>query len=139
MQINVYLLFGFIILILSIVIALRSLFNINEKKDLNNKNDKSKKNEYDLIIVGAGLSGLTSAYEANKLTNNSLKILVIEASPNYGGNSINEIDGINILLNEKYDDKKVMRDNFSLFFNDSFEFGQYQGDTDILMILNAII
>ena len=135
MQINVYLLLGFIILILSIAIALRNLFNINEKIDLNNKNDKSKKNEYDIIIVGAGLAGLTAAYEANKLTNNSLKILVLESSPNYGGNSINEIDGINILLNEKNEDKKIMRDNFSLFFNDSFEFGQYQGDTDLLTIL----
>ena len=52
-------------------------------------------NEFDLIIVGAGLSGLTAAYEANKLTNSSLKILLLEASSYFGGNSINEIDGIN--------------------------------------------
>ena len=111
MQINVFLLFGLVILIfifflrlniiflnvliISIVIGLRNFFNVNEKKVMNNKDNNSKKNEYDLIIVGAGLSGLTAAHEANKLTNNSLKILLLEVSPNYGGNSINEIDGIN--------------------------------------------
>ena len=132
MQINVLLLIlGIFILILGIIIGRIKL--LNDAKSEFKINDNG--NNYDLIIVGAGLSGLTAAYEANKLTNNSLKILLIEASSDYGGNSINEIDGINILLNEKSEDKNIMRDNFSLFYNDSFEFGQYLSEIDLLTVL----
>ena len=132
MKINVFLILCFSILIISIIIGWINLYN--SKRGINKNIDKDKDNDYDydLIIVGAGLSGLTSAYEVNKLTNNSMKILLLEASSTYGGNSINEIDGINILLNEKSNDKNIMKDNFSLFYNDSFEFGQFLGETDLL-------
>ena len=91
MQLNVFFLLGFVILLLSIIIGIIKLLNNKKEVDINNNNEDKK--NYDLIIVGAGLSGLTAAYEANKLTNNSLKILLLEVSNNYGGNSINEIDG----------------------------------------------
>ena len=133
MQLNVFFLLGFVILLLSIIIGIIKLLNNKKEIDINNNNEDKK--NYDLIIVGAGLSGLTAAYEANKLTNNSLKILLLEVSNNYGGNSINEIDGINILLNEKNSDKENIRDNFSLFFNDSYEYGQFASDPDLLTIL----
>ena len=137
MKINVFLILGLSILIISIILGWKFLYNSNinqeiNKNIINNENKKEIDNTYDLIIVGAGLSGLTAAYEVNKLTNNSMKILLLEASSSYGGNSINEIDGINILINEKSKDKYVMKDNFSLFFNDSFEFGQFLGEADLL-------
>ena len=104
-------------------------------EDKNNRIDNKEK-YYDLIIVGAGLSGLTAAYEANKLSNNSIKILLLETSSKYGGNSVNEIDGINILMtSKKYQNQKKREDNFSSFFDDSFEFGRYSSEKDLLTIL----
>ena len=129
MQLNKIILFGFFILLLSLIIAIIRLWNISK---ISIRNNEYKENQFDLIIVGAGLSGLTAAYEANRLTNNSLKILLLEASPDYGGNSINEIDGINILIKDKKKHKKLKKDNFSSFYNDSFEFGQFAGDPDLL-------
>ena len=131
MQMNLLIIIGAIILILSIIIGFFRLYH--PFKTLNKAN--YNEDEYDIIIVGAGLAGLTAAYEANKLTNNSARILLLEASDTYGGNSINDIDGINILLNEKNDNANNIRDSFSLFFNDSNEYGQYTSDTELLTIL----
>ena len=103
----------------------------NENKD-NNDIDKY----YDLIIVGAGLSGLTAAFEASKLSNNSLKILLLETSSNYGGNANNEIDGINVLMpSHKFKGQEKEIDNFTSFYDDSFEVGRYANEKDLLTIL----
>ena len=85
MQLNKIILFGFFILLLSLIIAILRVWNISK---ISIRNNEYKENQFDLIIVGAGLSGLTVAYEANRLTNNSLKILLLEASPDYGGKLI---------------------------------------------------
>ena len=104
----------------------------NENKDNNISIDKY----YDLIIVGAGLSGLTAAFEASKLSNNSLKILLLETSSNYGGNANNEIDGINVLMpSKKFKGKEKAIDNFTSFYDDSFEVGRYLNEKDLLTIL----
>ena len=155
MLINAMKYFGIIILIISIVIGILKLLksnniielgyantkkdyikneniniNSNSKTNTNtNTNSKINKN-YDLIIVGAGLSGLTAAYESNKLSNSTLKILLIETSSNYGGNAKNEIDGINLLMTNNN-----ITDNFSSFFDESFEFGRYTSEKDLLTIM----
>ena len=143
--------FQLLILIISIIIAAIKIYNsnifkINNGRDKNNNNDNNinekiednKINQiienYDLIIAGAGLSGLTAAYEASKLSDNSLKILLLEASSKYGGNSNNEIDGINLLIPpDNYEFKN--NDNFTCFYDDSFDFGRYASEKDLLTIL----
>ena len=40
--------------------------------------------DYDLIIVGSGLAGLTAAFESNKLFNGEKKILVLEKMSKLG-------------------------------------------------------
>ena len=143
--------FQLLILIISIIIAAIKIYNsnifkINNGRDKNNNNDNNinekiednKINQiienYDLIITGAGLSGLTAAYEASKLSDNSLKILLLEASSKYGGNSNNEIDGINLLIPpDNYEFKN--NDNFTCFYDDSFDFGRYASEKDLLTIL----
>ena len=75
MQMNLLIIIGAIILILSIIIGFFRLYH--PFKTLNKAN--YNEDEYDIIIVGAGLAGLTAAYEANKLTNNSARILLLEA------------------------------------------------------------
>lgn len=113
--------------------------DINKDNIIDDKNITSNTTTdryYDLIIVGAGLSGLTAAYEASKLSNNSIKILLLETSSFYGGNSNNEIDGINILMpTNKFKDNKKPIDNFTSFYDDSFEFGRYSNEKDLLTIL----
>ena len=145
--------FQLLILIMSIIIAVIKILNSNNIFKTNNKKDKnytieeniiddkiedSTNNQivenYDLIIVGAGLSGLTTAYEASKLSDNSLKILLLEASSKYGGNSNNEIDGINLLIPSDNEEFKN-NDNFTCFFDDSFEFGRYESEKDLLTLL----
>ena len=153
MLINGLKLIQFIILIISIIIGIIKIFNstknydnsdnqkgnniINEKNDKIGNNIKEKPEQYyDLIIVGAGLAGLTAAYESSKLTNNSIKILLLETSSKYGGNSNYEIDGINLLMppyNFTMNEKII--DNFTCFFDDSFDFGRYANEKDLLTIL----
>lgn len=102
----------------------------------NNATIKKIDRYYDLIIVGAGLSGLTAAYEAKKLSNNSIKILLLETSSNYGGNANNEIDGINILMpTNNFNGKEKPKDNFTSFYDDTFDFGRYTNEKDLLTIL----
>ena len=73
-----------IILVLAIIIGTgikkysseipKYISNILEITRLKNKFYGSKTSyDYDLIIVGAGLAGLTSAFEANKLFNGQKK------------------------------------------------------------------
>ena len=50
---------------------------------LNNK-DQKKDNKYDVIIVGAGISGLAAAYYMSKHHPNK-KIAILEARENIGG------------------------------------------------------
>ena len=97
-----------------------------------------KRENYDLIIVGAGLSGLTAAYESYKIANDSINILILETSSHYGGNIKNEIDGINLLLPERlYKDEngEYIEDNFSSYYDDAFEFGRYLSEKDLLTVL----
>ena len=110
----------------------------NIHNNSNNKIDEKKGEYYDLIIVGAGLSGLTAAYESYKIANDSINILILETSSHYGGNIKNEIDGINLLLPEKlYKDEsgEYIEDNFSSYYDDAFEFGRYLSEKDLLTVL----
>lgn len=53
--------------------------------------------DYDLIIVGSGLAGLTAAFESDKLFKGEKKILILEKMPKFGGNSAKATSGINML------------------------------------------
>ena len=142
MLLNVMKIIALIILIISVIIGIiRILIStniLNSYINIEDKEDNNYEKYYDLIIVGSGLAGLTAAYETNKIANNSIKILLIETSSTYGGNIKNEIDGINILMPEKkYKDKNgdYIIDNFTSFFDDSFEFGRYLSEKDLLSIM----
>jgi len=60
------------------------------------KNLKDSNEEYDLVIIGGGLAGLTAAYESYLKSNNTLKILLIEQLSSLGGNSKRAKSGINV-------------------------------------------
>ena len=76
---------------------------------------KKKIEEFDIVIVGSGLAGLISAYESLKISNNKLKILLLERELKYGGNSYKATSGINLLNSEAQKKKKYIRFLLSIF------------------------
>lgn len=79
--------------------------------------------DYDLIIVGAGLAGLTSTFEANKLFKGQKKILVLEKLPKFGGNSAKATSGIN-MLSTPLQEQEGVKDSFDLFYQDTMKSGK---------------
>ena len=79
--------------------------------------------DYDIIIVGAGLAGLTAAYEADKISSGKLRILLLEQEKKYGGNSIKASSGINI-LNSPIQEKEKIKDSYKLFYDDTIRSGK---------------
>jgi FAD-dependent fumarate reductase len=124
-----------LIFIISILIAFSYYFIIknypelmpsyiqNLQKYFFSNPETTKQPEYDIIIVGAGLAGLTSAYEANLISNGKLKILLLEQEKKYGGNSIKASSGINI-LNSPIQEKEKIKDSYNLFYNDTIRSGK---------------
>ena len=79
--------------------------------------------EYDIIIVGSGLAGLTAAFESNKLFNGEKKILLLEKTPKFGGNSAKATSGIN-MLNTPLQEKEGVQDSFDIFYKDTMKSGK---------------
>ena len=80
--------------------------------------------QYDLVIIGGGLSGLTAAFESNLRSNNSLKIALFEQLQEIGGNSNRATSGIN-LLETKPQKKNNIIDNYTIFYSDTMKSGKY--------------
>ena len=79
--------------------------------------------DYDLIIVGSGLAGLTAAFESNKLFKGEKRILLLEKMPKFGGNSAKATSGIN-MLNTPLQDKEGVKDSFEIFYKDTMKSGK---------------
>ncbi len=135
-----------LIFIISILIAFSYYFIIknypelmpsyiqNLQKYFFSNPETTKQPEYDIIIVGAGLAGLTSAYEANLISNGKLKILLLEQEKKYGGNSIKASSGINI-LNSPIQEKEKIKDSYNLFYNDTIRSGKGRSIPQLVSIL----
>ena len=80
--------------------------------------------QYDLVIIGGGLSGLTAAFESNLRSNNSLKIALIEQLQEIGGNSNRATSGINLLETEPQKKNNII-DNYTIFYSDTMKSGKY--------------
>ena len=109
--------FCFILIISIIVIGTKNLRDLYE--------------EYDLVIIGGGLAGLTAAYESYLKTNNTIKILLIEQLSSLGGNSKRATSGINFLETDPQKKSKI-NDNYHLFFNDTLKSGKNLNDPQLL-------
>ena len=104
---------------------------INEKK----QNQKIEFLEnYDVIIVGAGLSGLSTTYESYLNSNGKSKILLLEKKKNFGGNFAKETIGINI-LNSPLQNKQKISDSFEQFYNDTIKRGDGKNIPDLVKTL----
>ncbi|WP_125710818.1 flavocytochrome c [Companilactobacillus zhongbaensis] len=91
--------------------------NINELKDA-----------YDLIIVGSGGTGLTSALQAHEL---GLKPVILEKMPSIGGNTTRASSGMNASETTVQLDHKIV-DNMDDFYNDTFKGGGKKNNPELL-------
>ena len=87
--------------------------------------------QYDLVIVGGGLAGLTAAYESNMKSNNSLNIALIERLTNIGGNSNKATSGINLLETEPQKRNNII-DNYTIFYQDTMKSGKNINDPSLV-------
>ena len=88
---------------------------------------KTSDEQYDLIIIGGGLAGLTAAYESNMKSNISLNIALIEGLSDIGGNSNRATSGINLLETEPQRRKNII-DNYAIFYQDTMKSGKNIND-----------
>jgi flavocytochrome c len=95
------------------------------------KNLRDSYEEYDLVIIGGGLAGLTAAYESYLKTNNTIKILLIEQLSSLGGNSKRATSGINFLETDPQKKSKI-DDNYHLFFKDTLKSGKNLNNPQLL-------
>ena len=99
------------------------------------KNLRNSYEEYDLVIIGGGLAGLTAAYESYLKTNNTIKILLIEQLSSLGGNSKRATSGINFLEIDPQKKSKI-DDNYHFFFNDILKSGKNLNNPQLLDIFS---
>ena len=98
--------------------------NILEITRLKNLFKSSKTTyDYDLIIVGSGLAGLTAAFESNKLFNDEKKILALEKMSKFGENLSKATSGIN-MLNTPLQEKEGVKDSYEIFYKDTMKSGK---------------
>ena len=86
---------------------------------------------YDLVIIGGGLAGLTTAYESNLKSNNTLNIVLIEQSSNIGGNSNRATSGINLLETPPQKENNII-DNYTIFYSDTMKSGKNKNNPSLV-------
>ena len=124
--------------------TLHIIKNNSLSKDIIDKNNKTDSlriikeiellDNYDIIIVGAGLAGVSATYESYLNSNGKLKILLLEKEKKFGGNSIKATSGINI-LNSPLQKKQNISDSFELFYNDTIKSGKGKSNPELVKIL----
>jgi flavocytochrome c len=108
--------------------------NKTNKIDLRNIKEIELLDNYDIIIVGSGLAGVSATYESYLNSNGKLKILLLEKEKNFGGNSIKATSGINI-LNSPLQKRQNISDSFELFYNDTIKSGKGKSNPELVKIL----
>ena len=107
----------------------------NKKSDsLRNIKEIELLENYDIIIVGAGLAGVSATYESYLNSKGKLKILLLEKEKKFGGNSLKATSGINI-LNSPQQKKQNISDSFELFYNDTIKSGKGKSNPELVKIL----
>jgi flavocytochrome c len=105
---------------------------LNEENKINELLEKDE--EYDIIIVGAGLAGVTATYESYLKSKGKLKIVLLEKQKNFGGNSAKATSGINI-LNSPLQKAQNVKDTYDLFFSDTMKSGKGRSVPDLVSTL----
>lgn len=94
-----------------------------EPTDINELRDR-----YDLIIVGSGGTGLTSALQAHEL---GLNPVILEKMPAIGGNTTRASSGMNASETSVQLDHKIV-DSMESFYQDTFKGGGQKNNPELL-------
>ncbi|WP_125762117.1 flavocytochrome c [Companilactobacillus hulinensis] len=86
------------------------------------------KDSYDLIIIGSGGAGLTSAIQAHEL---GLSPVILEKMPSIGGNTTRASSGMNASETSVQLDHKIV-DSMDAFYHDTFVGGGKKNNPELL-------
>lgn len=86
------------------------------------------RDHYDLIIVGSGAAGLTSALQAAEL---GLQLVILEKMPHLGGNSLRASSGMNAAETLVQLQRHIV-DSYQDFYKDTWRGGGQQNDPGLL-------
>lgn len=86
------------------------------------------KDHYDVIIVGAGNTGMTAALEAKA---NGMNPVIFEKMPAAGGNSMKASSGMNA-SETKFQKEQDIEDSNDLFYEETLKAGHGTNDKDML-------
>jgi len=86
------------------------------------------KDSYDLIIIGSGGAGLTSAIQAHEL---GLSPVILEKMPSIGGNTTRASSGMNASETSVQLDNKIV-DSMDAFYHDTFVGGGKKNNPELL-------
>lgn len=92
------------------------------------ENMKAEDTETDIVIIGAGGAGLSSAIEA---TNSGAKVIVVEKNGFMGGNTNYATGGMNA-AGTKYQEAKGIQDSPELYYSDTMKGGHDLNNPDLL-------
>lgn len=110
----------FLIVLCMVILAMGTfLFYLYEKPE-----------RADVVIIGAGGSGMTAAIEADAMGKD---VILLEKMPMVGGNSLRATAGLNGVLTEAQA-RKGIEDSYECFYQDTMEAGHYLNDERLVEI-----
>jgi fumarate reductase flavoprotein subunit len=92
---------------------------------------QQKTEQFDVIIIGAGATGLTAAITAHEA---GAKVVVLEKQPLTGGNSMLAAGGMNA-AGTRFQKEKGIEDSAELMYQDTMKGGQNLNDPALVRIL----
>lgn len=92
---------------------------------------KDQKSYYDVVVIGSGGAGLSSAIVARS---QGLTVLVVEQSSSIGGNTLKASSGMNA-SNTQFQKEKGIKDSNDLFYLESLKAGKGTNDIRLLKYL----
>lgn len=104
----------------------------NLNKIIISKNKYKPVENFDVVIVGGGGAGLSSAIAAANL---GAKVVLLEKMAAIGGNTLVSMGGINIPGNDAQISKKI-EDNPKLYYNDALLGGDGENNKELFKILS---
>ncbi|MCK5779815.1 MAG: flavocytochrome c [Psychrilyobacter sp.] len=104
----------------------------NLNKIIISKNKYKPVENFDVVIVGGGGAGLSSAIAAANL---GAKVVLLEKMAAIGGNTLVSMGGINIPGNDAQISKKI-EDNPELYYNDALLGGDGENNKELFKILS---